>query len=87
MSALVARLDDAGSRREARDALIALGKAATGMADRGLRVLAFAYRVLPPAYVLADAPGGAPQVLLMATGSEVALAVSAHEALAREGVQ
>jgi calcium-translocating P-type ATPase len=29
--------------------------AATEMADRGLRVLAFAYRVLPPAYVLADA--------------------------------
>jgi magnesium-transporting ATPase (P-type) len=29
--------------------------AATEMADRGLRVLAFAYRVLPPDYVLADA--------------------------------
>jgi magnesium-transporting ATPase (P-type) len=33
----------------------ALGRAATGMADRGLRVLGFAYRVLPPGYVLADA--------------------------------
>jgi magnesium-transporting ATPase (P-type) len=33
----------------------ALGNAATEMADRGLRVLACAYRVLPPAYVLADA--------------------------------
>jgi calcium-translocating P-type ATPase len=33
----------------------ALGDAATGMADRGLRVLGFAYRVLPSAYVLADA--------------------------------
>ena len=33
----------------------AIGKAATEMADRGLRVLAFAYRILPPAYVLADA--------------------------------
>jgi calcium-translocating P-type ATPase len=32
-----------------------LSRAATAMADRGLRVLAFAYRVLPPAYVLADA--------------------------------
>ena len=33
----------------------AVGKAATEMGDRGLRVLAFAYRVLPSAYVLADA--------------------------------
>jgi magnesium-transporting ATPase (P-type) len=33
----------------------ALAKAATEMADRGLRVLAFAYRVLRPGYVLADA--------------------------------
>jgi calcium-translocating P-type ATPase len=30
-------------------------RAATGMADRGLRVLAFAHRVLPAQYVLADA--------------------------------
>ena len=33
----------------------AFGKAATAMADRGLRVLALAYRVLPANYVLADA--------------------------------
>ena len=33
----------------------ALGAAAIEMADRGLRVLAFAYRVLSPAYVLEDA--------------------------------
>jgi calcium-translocating P-type ATPase len=33
----------------------ALGKAATEMADRGLRVLAFAHRVLPSEYVLTDA--------------------------------
>ena len=32
----------------------AFGKAATVMADRGLRVLALAYRVLPADYVLAD---------------------------------
>ena len=32
-----------------------LGSAATNMADRGLRVLAFAYRVLPATYVLAEA--------------------------------
>jgi transketolase len=39
------------------------------------------------AYVLADTPGGPPQVILMATGSEVSLVVGAHEALAKEGVR
>jgi sodium/potassium-transporting ATPase subunit alpha len=33
----------------------ALGTAATEMADRGLRVLAFAYRVLPSGFILAEA--------------------------------
>ena len=33
------------------------------------------------AYVLADAPGGTPEVLLLATGSEVQLCVAAHEQL------
>jgi transketolase len=39
------------------------------------------------AYVIADAPGGAPEVLLLATGSEVALCIAAHETLAAEGVR
>ncbi|MBI5493843.1 MAG: transketolase [Deltaproteobacteria bacterium] len=39
------------------------------------------------AYVLADAPGGPPQVLLLASGSEVALCVAAHEQLAAEGIR
>ena len=39
------------------------------------------------AYVLADAPGGAPEVILIATGSEVSLAVNAHETLVAEGVR
>jgi transketolase len=39
------------------------------------------------AYVLADAPGGDPEVLLLATGSEVALCLSAHETLVKEGVR
>jgi transketolase len=39
------------------------------------------------AYVLADPPNGqTPQVILIATGSEVALAVGAYEALTAEGV-
>ncbi len=39
------------------------------------------------AYVLADAPGGKPQVILMATGSEVPLCIDAYEKLKAEGVQ
>jgi len=39
------------------------------------------------AYVLADAPGGKPDVLLLATGSEVALTVQAFEELSAEGVR
>jgi transketolase len=38
------------------------------------------------AYVLAEAPGGAPDVILIGTGSEVQLAVAARETLAAEGV-
>ncbi len=39
------------------------------------------------AYVLADAEGGKPQVILMATGSELSLAVEAYEKLKAEGVK
>jgi transketolase len=39
------------------------------------------------AYVLADAPGGAPEVLLLGTGSEVSLCLSAHEQLAKAGIR
>lgn len=39
------------------------------------------------AYVLADAPDGKPEVLLLATGSEVSLCVEAYEALAAEGIK
>jgi transketolase len=38
------------------------------------------------AYVLADAPGGKPDVLLLATGSEVSLCVDAYERLKPEGI-
>jgi transketolase len=38
-------------------------------------------------YVLADADGGDPELILIATGSEVALAVDAYEELARSGVR
>ena len=39
------------------------------------------------AYVLADAPDGKPDVLLLATGSEVALCVQAYEQLTAEGIK
>jgi transketolase len=39
------------------------------------------------AYVLADPPGGNPQVILIATGSELALAVDAHEKLVAAGIR
>ena len=39
------------------------------------------------AYVLADAPGGKPEVILIATGSEVVLAADAHEKLLAEGIR
>ena len=39
------------------------------------------------AYVLADAEGGNPDVLLMATGSEVSLCVEAYEELKRQGIR
>ena len=38
------------------------------------------------AYVLADAPGGKPDVILMGTGSELSLCVDAYEKLKSEGV-
>ena len=39
------------------------------------------------AYVLADAPGGHPEVIIIASGSEVSLAVQAHEKLLAEGIR
>ena len=39
------------------------------------------------AYVLADAPGGIPEVILIASGSELILAVNAHEKLTAEGIR
>ncbi len=39
------------------------------------------------AYVLADAPAGNPEVILIGTGSEVALCVGAYELLLSEGVR
>ena len=39
------------------------------------------------AYVMADSPGGVPEIILIASGSEVALIVQAHETLAARGIR
>ncbi|MEV7633357.1 transketolase [Microbacterium sp. NPDC089318] len=49
-------------------------------------VFASAAHAAKGAYVLAEAPNGTPDVILIATGSEVQLAVAARETLAAEGV-
>ena len=49
-------------------------------------VLAAAHHVAHGAYVLAEAPNGAPDVILIATGSEVQIALEARQVLALEGI-
>ena len=39
------------------------------------------------AYILADAPGGKPDVILIASGSELSLAAEAHEKLVAQGIK
>jgi transketolase len=46
-----------------------------------------AENVVRGAYVLADATDGNPDVLLLATGSEVSLCIQAHEQLSSEGIK
>ena len=65
----------------------ALVLTASGRADARPRKYAPASGLAKGAYVLADTPGGKPDVLLMASGSEVALCVEAHERLTAEGIR
>jgi transketolase len=43
--------------------------------------------VLKGGYILSDAPGGKPDVILMGTGSELSIAVAAQEELAKSGIK
>jgi len=43
-------------------------------------------KALPGAYVIAEAEGGHPHVILIGTGSEVHIALAAREELEREGI-
>jgi transketolase len=59
---------------------------ARGEGDASGETFASAKNVAKGAYVLAEAPNGTPDVILIATGSELQLAVDAREALKAEGV-
>jgi transketolase len=51
------------------------------------KTLAPASGLAQGAYVLADAGGSAPDVILIATGSEVSMALEAHERLTKDGIR
>jgi transketolase len=66
-------------------AVLALSRQALPTFDRSK--YASAAGLSQGAYVLADAPGGQPEVILIASGSEVSLAVEAHEKLVAQGIR
>lgn len=67
-------------------AVLVLSRQPLPTLDRGK--YAAASGVAHGAYVLADAPQGAsPEVILIATGSEVCIAVDAHESLLAQGIR
>ena len=66
-------------------AVLALSRQPLPTLDRGK--YAAASGVAQGAYVLADALGGNPEVIIIASGSEVSLAVAAHEQLLAEGIR
>jgi transketolase len=66
-------------------AVLVLTRQAVPTIDRGR--YAPAAGVARGAYVLADAPDGKPEVLLLATGSEVALCLEAYEQLRADGIR
>jgi transketolase len=66
-------------------AALALSRQPLPTLDRGK--YAAASGVARGAYVLADAPEGNPEVILIGTGSEVVLCVQAHEQLLAEGIR
>ncbi|RKT37135.1 transketolase [Microbacterium sp. AG1240] len=78
-------------RRHAGPAGIALSRQNLPVFERGEGeasgdVFASAKGAAQGAYVLAEAPNGTPDVILIATGSEVQIAVAARESLAADGI-
>jgi transketolase len=72
-------------RLKHKPAVLALSRQPLPTLDRGK--YASAAGVAKGAYVLADAPGGDPEIILIGTGSEVSLVVEAHEALISQRVR
>ena len=68
-----------------KPAVIVLSRQPLPTFDR--RQYASATGVARGAYVMIDAPGGSPEIILIASGSEVSLVVKAHEALASRQVR
>jgi transketolase len=66
-------------------ALMVLSRQPLPTFDR--RKYASAAGVARGAYVMADAAGGPPEIILIASGSEVSLVVEAHETLAKQGIR
>jgi len=66
-------------------AVIALSRQPLPTLDR--TKYAAASGVAKGAYVLADPPGGKPEVIFIASGSELSLAAEAHEQLVSEGIR
>jgi transketolase len=66
-------------------AVLALSRQPLPTFDR--RKYASADGVSRGAYVMADAADGSPEIILIASGSEVALVVQAHETLAAQGIE
>ncbi len=73
-------------RRQGGPSGIALTRQNIPVFPRGEGGFATTEGVARGAYVLIDAENGAPDVILIATGSEVQLAVTARETLASEGI-
>jgi transketolase len=68
-----------------KEAVLILSRQAMPTLDR--TKYASAAGVAKGAYVLADAPEGKPEVILMGSGSELSLCVSAYEQLNKEGIK
>jgi transketolase len=66
-------------------AVIALSRQALPTFDRDK--YASATGVARGAYVMTDAADGVPEIILIASGSEVALVIQAHEALTADGIR
>jgi transketolase len=66
-------------------AILVLSRQALPTLDRSK--YAAASGVAKGAYVLADAPGGSPEVILIGTGSEVSLVAQAHQMLVAQGIR